>query len=77
MEKRIAMAGLDVFCEEPLPADSPIRMIPNTVLTPHLGFVVGDGYRDFYAQTVENILAFANGNPVRVLTPPKRAAGQS
>jgi D-3-phosphoglycerate dehydrogenase len=77
MEKRIAMAGLDVFCEEPLPGDSPIRTISNTVLTPHLGFVVDDGYRDFYAQTVENILAFANGSPVRVLTPPKRAAGQN
>jgi phosphoglycerate dehydrogenase-like enzyme len=77
MEKRIAMAGLDVFCEEPLPGDSPIRTIPNTVLTPHLGFVVDDAYRDFYAQTVENILAFANGNPVRVLAPPKRSTGQS
>jgi D-3-phosphoglycerate dehydrogenase len=76
-EKRIAMAGLDVFCEEPQPADSPIRALPNTVLTPHLGFVVDDGYRDFYAQTVENILAFAKGNPIRVLTPQKRTSAQS
>jgi phosphoglycerate dehydrogenase-like enzyme len=74
MEKRIAIAGLDVFCDEPLPADSPIRSIPNAVLTPHLGFVVDDGYRDFYAQTVENILAFADGHPVRLLAPPKRTA---
>jgi phosphoglycerate dehydrogenase-like enzyme len=77
MEKRIAMAGLDVFCEEPLPPDSPIRKIPNTVLTPHLGFVVDDAYRDFYAQTVENILGFVNGKPVRVLTPATRTTGQN
>ena len=77
MQKRIAMAGLDVFCEEPLPGDSPIRTIPNAVLTPHLGFVVDDAYRDFYAQTVENILAFASGNPIRVLTAAKRAAVQN
>ena len=64
--KRIAMAGLDVFCEEPLPQNSQMRNLPNAVLTPHLGFVVDDGYRDFYEQTVENILAFANGRPIRV-----------
>jgi D-3-phosphoglycerate dehydrogenase len=75
--KRIAMAGLDVFCEEPLPAASPIRALPNTVLTPHLGFVVDDGYREFYAQTVENILAFSKGQPVRVVAAQSRAAAQS
>lgn len=32
---RIAGAGLDVFATEPLPADSPLRKLPNVVLTPH------------------------------------------
>ena len=36
---RIAGAGLDVFDQEPLPADHPLRSAPRTVLTPHLGYV--------------------------------------
>ncbi len=38
-EGRIAHAALDVFVEEPLPADSPLRALPNTTLTPHAGFM--------------------------------------
>jgi D-3-phosphoglycerate dehydrogenase len=48
--RRIAMAGLDVFCDEPLPADSPLPRLPNTILTPHLGFVVREAYGDFSAR---------------------------
>lgn len=38
-EGRIGHAALDVFTEEPLPADSPLRGLPNTTLTPHAGFM--------------------------------------
>lgn len=34
---KVAAAGLDVYEDEPPPADSPLRGIPNLVLTPHLG----------------------------------------
>jgi D-3-phosphoglycerate dehydrogenase len=34
---KVAAAALDVFAEEPLPADHPFRKHPNIVLTPHLG----------------------------------------
>jgi phosphoglycerate dehydrogenase-like enzyme len=52
----IAGAGLDVFDPEPLPADHPIRKLPNTVLTPHIGFVTEESYREFYAGLIDAIL---------------------
>jgi phosphoglycerate dehydrogenase-like enzyme len=65
----IAGAGLDVYDEEPLPGGHPLRSAPRTVLTPHLGYVTDDGYRKFFGDAVEDIAAFAEGRPVRVITP--------
>ncbi len=67
-EGRIAGAGLDVYEREPLPADDPILRAPNTVLTPHLGYVVDDGYSLFYRGIVEDIAAWRAGNPIRLLS---------
>ncbi len=53
---RIAGAALDVYDREPLPADHPLRAAPNTVLTPHIGFVTEQSYRDFYGRIVGRIL---------------------
>lgn len=64
----IAGAGLDVFDIEPLPADHPLRTAPNTVLTPHVGYVVDGSYRLYYGDAVEDIRAWRDGAPVRVLT---------
>jgi phosphoglycerate dehydrogenase-like enzyme len=66
----IGGAALDVYDEEPLPRDHPLRRAPRTVLTPHLGYVTEDNYRVFYEQTVEAIAAFLAGAPVRVITAP-------
>jgi len=63
------IAGLDVFDEEPLPPTHPLRSLPNTVLTPHLGYCVAETWRQFYPQSVENALAFLDGKPVRVMNP--------
>jgi phosphoglycerate dehydrogenase-like enzyme len=65
---QIAGAALDVYDIEPLPPDHPLRTTPNTVLTPHLGYVTEAGYRLFYGQAVEDIAAFMAGTPIRVLT---------
>jgi phosphoglycerate dehydrogenase-like enzyme len=68
-EGTIAGAGLDVYDEEPLPRDHPLRRLPNTVLTPHLGYVTEETYRVFYGQALEDVEAFLRGQPTRVLRP--------
>ena len=60
-------AGLDVYDIEPLPAGHPFTTMRNVVLTPHLGYVVEETIRRFYAQSVENILAYLDGAPIRVV----------
>ena len=62
-------AALDVFAEEPLPPHHPLRTAPNTVLTPHLGYGTRDTFAQFYGESVENILAFLDGRPIRVVNP--------
>ena len=65
--KRIAGAGLDVYDVEPLPVNHPLRTLPNVLLSPHLGYVIEENYAEMYRQSVENILAWSNGDPKRVL----------
>ncbi|MFD9128174.1 D-2-hydroxyacid dehydrogenase family protein [Kitasatospora sp. NPDC059571] len=62
-----AGAGLDVFDVEPLPADHPLRTAPRLLATPHLGYVSQANYRTYYGEAVEDIRAFLDGAPVRVL----------
>lgn len=61
-------AGLDVFDTEPLPADHPLRSAPRTLLTPHIGYVTQNVYRTFYGDVVEDVVAYLDGEPVRLLT---------
>ncbi len=64
---RISGAGLDVYDQEPLPREHPLRTAPRTVLTPHLGYVTRGSYEIFYREAVEDVAAFVGGEPVRVL----------
>jgi phosphoglycerate dehydrogenase-like enzyme len=66
-EGRIAGAGLDVYDQEPLPPEHPILSAPNTVLTPHLGYVTEENYRVYFQGAVEAVEGYLKGNPVRVL----------
>jgi phosphoglycerate dehydrogenase-like enzyme len=63
----IAGAGLDVYDQEPLPPDHPILSVPNTVLTPHLGYVTEENYRVYFQSAVEAVEGYLKGSPVRVL----------
>ena len=62
-------AALDVYNIEPLPPDNPFRDLPNTVLTPHLGFTTVEGLGDFYNRAIDNILAFLDGQLKNVANP--------
>jgi phosphoglycerate dehydrogenase-like enzyme len=66
---RIAGAGIDVFDVEPLPADHPFRMMDNVTITPHLGYVTHETLKAFYTDTLEAVVAFADGAPIRVVNP--------
>jgi phosphoglycerate dehydrogenase-like enzyme len=66
-QKKIAGAAIDVFSVEPLPVDHPFRKLDNLVLTPHLGYVTEESFRNHYRQMVEGIDAWFNGEPARKL----------
>jgi phosphoglycerate dehydrogenase-like enzyme len=65
---RLGYAAFDVYDREPLPADHPLRRAPNVLLTPHIGYVTEENYRSSYPQIVENVVAFLDGAPVRVIS---------
>jgi D-3-phosphoglycerate dehydrogenase len=66
---RISGAALDVYDTEPLPADHPFRRLPNTVVTPHIGYVTEENYRLNFADAADLIAAWLKGAPVRTLEP--------
>ena len=66
---RPAHAALDVYDREPLPADHALRRMDNVTLLPHLGYVSEDVYASFYGDCVENVEAWLDGRPVRLLNP--------
>jgi phosphoglycerate dehydrogenase-like enzyme len=63
----IAGAALDTFDVEPLAADDPLRTLPNVLVTPHIGYVTEATYKLFFEQIVEDIRAWLDGKPIRLM----------
>jgi phosphoglycerate dehydrogenase-like enzyme len=61
-------AGLDVCDQEPLPPGHPLRSADGIVVLPHLGYVTEDNFRVMYGQAVEDIVAFGDGAPIRLIS---------
>ncbi|MEM7127534.1 MAG: NAD(P)-dependent oxidoreductase [Chloroflexota bacterium] len=80
---RIAGAGLDVFSVEPLAADSPLRTLPNVLLTPHIGWKVNDMLHEWMEIAVSQLESYLAGslgttfilNPEAIEVGRKRSGG--
>jgi len=57
-DKEIAGFAVDVFEQEPLPADHPFRRLTNVLATPHIGFGSQSLYETFYRDSVANITSW-------------------
>ncbi len=67
---RPGMAAVDVYEEEPVVgANNPLLELPNALCTPHLGYVVRDGYEGAFSAIFDQILAYAAGKPINVVNP--------
>jgi phosphoglycerate dehydrogenase-like enzyme len=57
--------AVDVYDEEPIPADHPFRRLPNVLATPHLGYVSEGLYRTFYGDSLNNIKGWLDRTAAR------------
>ena len=66
--RRIAGAGIDVYSREPAGEDEPLASLDNVSLTPHLGYATEENFQVYYQDAVEDLLAWLDGRPIRLLT---------
>ena len=72
-EGRLGGAALDVFEEEPLGADHPLREAPNTILTPHVAWYSEEAQETLKRSAAEEVARVARGEwPRSVVNPEVR-----
>ena len=63
-------AAVDVFDHEPLTdTANPLLSLPNVLPTPHLGYVTEDEFELQFKDIFEQVVAFADGNPIHMINP--------
>jgi D-3-phosphoglycerate dehydrogenase len=67
---RPGFAAVDVYETEPVVnAAHPLLQMPNALCTPHLGYAERIGYEGIFKVAVDQLLAFAEGQPINVANP--------
>jgi phosphoglycerate dehydrogenase-like enzyme len=61
-KRTIEGAGLDVFAEEPLPNQSPLRRLDNVILTPHIGWTVAEVFEEFAHIACTQLIDYLHDN---------------
>jgi D-3-phosphoglycerate dehydrogenase / 2-oxoglutarate reductase len=68
--RTIAGAAIDVYGQEPLPADHPLRRAPRCVLTPHNAFNAAEAAEAMSTMSAQNVIAlWAGQRPGTVCNP--------
>jgi phosphoglycerate dehydrogenase-like enzyme len=65
--------GLDVFDEEPLPLDHPLRRFDNAILLPHRGYATVEVLQERFERAMANIISYLDGEPLPLLNPEAQA----
>ncbi|MBI2941718.1 MAG: C-terminal binding protein [Chloroflexi bacterium] len=67
---RLAGAGLDVCAAEPLPMDSPLRGLPNVILTPHSGYYSDGSLAELQTRVAQEVVRVLRGErPLNAVNP--------
>jgi len=67
--RKVAGAAIDVYDVEPVTKGHPFFELDNVIVTPHLGYAIEENFRVNYGSAIENIRAFLDGKPVRLVKP--------
>lgn len=51
----------------PLPKNHPLQSLDNVILSPHLGTYTRETVASYYRGAMENIIAYLDGNPIRLV----------